>query len=109
MTKTRDTIKRVMGDVKFHVSPELAAQLSALDAADAQALADVRTLDEYVEKLGRGFGWTVSVYRGGVYGVVFTNDNWEEQQGVPCLEGATPVEARAKAAAWVREQAKGAL
>lgn len=61
--------------------------------ADAQALADVRTLIAALDGVTRD--------------IVITEHGVSLQDGGPCFEG-TPWEGIAKAAAWVREQAKGA-
>lgn len=88
--------------------------LAVVSDDDAQALADLRTLDDFAIWRGVGiptpiasdgcsnFGpiWTVSVPAHFVHPgqMVEAKD----------LEADTPTEARAKAAKWVREQAKGA-
>jgi hypothetical protein len=95
-------IRQSGADLLNRKGAEALAELEALAARDA----DVRTLDDYVAGLEVLHGWTLSTYNAGVWGVVFTNSKWEELPRVPCLEGSTPDEARAKAAAWVREQGK---
>ncbi len=70
-------------------------------AGESRAMADVRTLDDWAEKPGNGWR-THELY--------FHVDHWSsylvEIAGpyVTPFKGATPDEARAKAAAWVREQ-----
>lgn len=84
----------------------LDATTAATDAsirADAQALADVRTLDDWA-KGGKLLEWSVTdcSYPG------HDPKHWccrlATTAGNTYLYGATPDEARAKAAAWVRGQ-----
>ncbi len=76
---------------------------------DAQALADVRMLDEWAEQnpTQPAFQTVPSAFplRGkwGCYGGYEDYKTSTRRRG---FYGATPDEARAKAAAWVREQAK---
>lgn len=82
-----------------------------------QALADVRTLDEYVAALTGSapgtpdeyFFWKVRPWRGR-YDPPFICQAIRGSNGYVYADlgegGATPDEARAKAAAWVREQGK---
>ncbi len=66
--------------------------------ADAQALADVRTLDEWAEtELGRA-------WRSSNDGLDRRVTLYADQRIHQVFAAKTPTEARAKAAAWVREQ-----
>lgn len=82
--------------------PNDSAALAQL-RADAQALADVRTLDEWARECFGGWntapGFRAEWYRCSVYNAAMTTKTFD---------GRTPDEARAKAAAWARGQAKGA-
>lgn len=72
-------------------------------ATAAQALADVRTLDEWASETVDWRRWKCGALPG------FGHHCWLEDtqhRTVKPFTGATPDEARAKAAAWVREQAK---
>lgn len=80
---------------------------SAQRQADAQALADVRTLDAYLETLPYVWSWELTRFNGS-WAVVFTDGNRSELELAPTLEGETPDASRHEAAEWVRKQAKGA-
>lgn len=68
---------------------------------EAQAFADVRTLDD------SGYRWAIVDYRG-PEGDPMTRYRCEVGTQA-AFEGASPNEARAKAAAWVREHGFSAL
>lgn len=70
--------------------------------ADSQALADVRALDEWA-KVGRS--WEIKEIIPRIFRCAArSSDLSSGTYRVELFEGATPDEARAKAAAWVREQ-----
>lgn len=93
------------GGQNFAFSPAYLAAYAATNRleADAQVLADMRTLDEWARTNHGGWnsapGFRDQWYRTCVYADGLT----------PSLQfdGATPDEARHKAAEWVRAQAKG--
>lgn len=70
--------------------------------ADAQALADVRTLDDWSRKQ-RGHGHETMQIAGGLF-LTRLLDAFSLSPTTEDFEGATPDEARAKAAAWARKQ-----
>jgi hypothetical protein len=85
--------------------------------ADARALADVRTLDEWagmrpLHDPDRMAGWKWSLVDEGVldapdrFMCELRNLRCPEDEDGECFTGPTPDAARAKAAAWVREQAE---
>jgi hypothetical protein len=82
-------------------------QLWSTLRADAQALADVRTLDAAATETNfwrtrpAGYGLAFNCAR-----MVWSSGAWLSAE---VFDAETPDAARAKAAAWVREQAKGAL
>lgn len=78
----------------------------ALVRREAHALADVRTLDAWAAARRRNVPQVQRDPGGGTWTIFLHDDLGNER--LP-FTGATPDEARAKAAAWVREQvAKGA-
>jgi hypothetical protein len=77
---------------------------SAAPTAEHRALADVRTLDDWARKQ-RGHGHETMQIAGGLF-LTRLLDAFSLSPTTEGFEGATPDEARAKAAAWVREQAQ---
>lgn len=98
-----EVIEICPGDLSESARRTMAAQLreaSAAMQADAQALADVRTLDAYYAKEQLDEPLAPHINDSGSWVVLCA--------GTPVGWGPTPDAARALAAAWVREQAKGA-
>lgn len=103
MTKEKGWTETAL-DVIALYCPEDSKALAEL-RADDQALADVRTLDAHARRLGYAWSWELTSFPDS-YDVSFTDGDRNALYPAPLFEGATPDEARAKAAAWVREHAK---
>ena len=90
------------GNVRLNALDKITRALKVL-RADAQALADVRTLDDWAAP---GSGHNVELASGAHYQVCYLH-GWNGDEAEFSCDGATPDEARAAAAAWVREQKAG--
>lgn len=95
------TLLEEIAEAERHACVSMAVSLAELKPL-VQALADVRTLDDWAKHTGRH--WAINDEGDdvtGPYWCVFTLQGGHMLLGTP---GQTPDEARAKAAAWVREQ-----
>jgi hypothetical protein len=96
------------------IDPDSRAEVQAAIAlleADARALADVRTLDDWKRKQPRQRDWKMHdkvKFGEGPHGCMLYEDREHHGEWGKNFDGSSEDEARAKAAAWVREQKAGA-